>query len=394
MSIHRQRAARPIVLLGAIALAGCSTLPSSGPTAHEVTHDRNAPQLMGFRIVNIDTPASVSAAAAFPAAPPALAQLQAEGTVDTVGPGDVLSINIFEVGPGLFSGNITSLGNENGTGYNPTAGNAGITGVTVDRDGAVTLPYVGRLAVAGLTPTQVQERVQQSLARLSQSPQALISVRKNVSNTVVVLGVVARPGRQELTLARDHLLDAIAEAGGTGLQAQEDMVVRFTRGDRSIEQLLSTIKSGSADDLSLLPGDRIQVIRRPQSYTVFGATRVAQINFDNPTITLAEALARASGPNDDKADASAIFVFRYARLPDGTPIIPDPAAPATSGVMPPTIYRFDMLRPTSYFLTQNFAMRDKDVLYVANAAANRPAKLVNIINQLFSPIVTGRILAQ
>lgn len=382
------------LLLVTALLSGCATLPSSGPTKPEVLHDRDGMEIMGFRIVDIDTPMSVTTAAAVPAAPPALAQLAQEGAVDTVGPGDVLSVNIFEVGQGLFSGNVTTLGNDTGTGYNPQVGNAGITGVPVDRDGAITLPYAGRIVVGGLTPVQIQAKVQSSLKGLSANPQALVSVRRNITNTVVVLGVVARPGHQELTLAQDHLLDAIAEAGGTGQQPQEDMVVRFSRGGRSVEQLLSTIKSGSPDDLRLLPGDRIQVVRRPQSFTVFGATRVSQVNFDNPTLTLAEALARATGPADERADASAIFIFRYARAEDGAPIIPDPKAPLTAGVMPPTIYRLNMLRPASYFLAQNFVMRDKDVVYIANARSNRLAKLVAILNQLISPIVTAKVLTQ
>ena len=56
----------------------------------------------------------------------------------------------------------------------------------------------------------------------------------------------------------------------------------------------------------------------------------------------------------------------------------------------PVIYRLNMMQPTSYFLSQKFAMRDKDVLYVATAASNQPSKLVQIINQLFAPLVLAR----
>jgi polysaccharide export outer membrane protein len=395
LSDTRARMGKLATLMIPALLSACATLPSSGPTRSEIVHDRKGQELMGFKIVDIDTPGAVAAAAAAAPPPlPSLAQLAADGDVDSIGPGDVLSINIFEVGQGLFTGNATTLGNENGTGYNPSAENNGVSGVTVGRDGAITLPYIGRLVVAGHTTTEVQQMIQRGMRGMSQSPQALVSVRRNITNTVVVLGVVGRPGRQELTLNRNRLLDAIAEAGGTGLQPQEDMVVRFTRNGRSVEQLLSLIKSGSPDDLILLPGDRIQVIRRPQSFTVFGATKVSQINFDNPTLTLAEALARAGGPQDDRADPSAVFVFRYARAEDGTPVLPDPTKPDQAGGTPPTIYRIDMMRPASYFLAQNFTMRDKDVIYIANAAANRPAKLVAIINQLFSPAVTAKVLTQ
>ncbi len=60
----------------------------------------------------------------------------------------------------------------------------------------------------------------------------------------------------------------------------------------------------------------------------------------------------------------------------------------------PIIYRLNMLQPASYFLSQRFAVRDKDVIYIANAGANRPAKLVSIINQLFSPFVAARAITR
>jgi len=33
-------------------------------------------------------------------------------------------------------------------------------------------------------------------------------------------------------------------------------------------------------------------------------------------------------------------------------------------------------------------MRDKDILYFGNAGANQPSKLIQLISQLFSPILT------
>jgi polysaccharide export outer membrane protein len=46
-----------------------------------------------------------------------------------------------------------------------------------------------------------------------------------------------------------------------------------------------------------------------------------------------------------------------------------------------------MMRGGSYLLAQRFYMTDKDVLYIGNAAANQPTKLVQIISQLFFPLV-------
>ena len=187
--------------------------------------------------------------------------------------------------------------------------------------------------------------------------------------------------RYNLTLQRERLLDAIALAGGATNSA-EDTVVRFNRGSQFLEERLGRIRAGAADDLVLIPGDRIELLKRPRSFISLGATgKVEQIDFQTGEVSLAEAVARAGGPTDAVADPSAVFLFRY-----------DPAVPG--GAEKPVIYRLNMLQPASYFLSQRFTVRDKDVIYIANAAANRPAKMVNIINQLFSPFVAARAVTR
>ena len=58
------------------------------------------------------------------------------------------------------------------------------------------------------------------------------------------------------------------------------------------------------------------------------------------------------------------------------------------------IYRLNMMRPDSYFLSQRVGMHDKDVIYIATAAANAPGKLAIILGQLFSPIIAVRAVTQ
>ena len=87
-------------------------------------------------------------------------------------------------------------------------------------------------------------------------------------------------------------------------------------------------------------------------------------------------MALAGGANPNTGDAAAIFVFRYA--------------PNLSGTAEPTIYHLNMMRPGAMFLAQRFMMRDQDLLYVGNARANQPTKFVQLISQLFVPVVTVR----
>lgn len=378
------RSGRSIAALaGVVAMTGCATLPSSGPTARQIERGAVASRpALRFQIVNL-APDIVERLRneedSRRNGVPTLSQLARDARTDTIGPGDVLTISIYEVGVALFGGSGPRIAGE---GFDPSARGETFPAVVVDREGTIRLPYIGRLGVGGLTPFEVQRLIEQGLKGKSQSPQALVVVRTNIANTVYVTGDVRRPGRMELSLGRERLLDAIAASGGS-VGTSEDTLVRFARGGRIVEQRLGFIRSGTADDLFLIPGDRVELIRRPRTFNVFGATaRASQINFETGEVSLAEALARVGGPNDSQADPSAVFLFRY----DGIPDAPEAGLPK--------IYRLDMLKPESYFLSQRFAMRDKDVIYIANAAANQPSKLVNIINQLFSPFVTARALSK
>lgn len=370
---------RLLIVVAAMASGACSTLPSSGPTAHQIVNGAKSPRnKIGFRLVTIDAGVVAEVTqetAAMATRPLTLAALASDNENDTVGPGDILQISIFEVGVSLFS-----TGGQSGL-TDPSARAQVLPPVTVDRTGAITLPYAGRLQVAGKTTTEVQGLIEQGLRSISQKPQALVTVDQNISNTVFIFGDVQKPGRIPLTLAHERLVDIVALAGGSAHTA-EDTIVRLSRGSNVVEERLGRIVAGQAGDVRLLPGDRIELIKRPRTFLVLGASsKVSQQPFETGDVSLAEAVARAGGPTDSAADPSAIFLFRY-----------DPKG--VDAPMTPTVYRLNMLDPSSYFLAQQFLMRDKDVLYIGNAAANQPSKLISIINQLFSPLVTARILTQ
>lgn len=361
-------------------LSGCATLPSSGPTAKQIVKRANNTQNeFRFNIVPLDSKAVRTlneAQETRAAATSTLAQLAAPAHPEVLGPGDILTISIYEVGVSLFS----SVGTATAGMLAPSAHGEKLPELTVDEQGKISLPFGGVFDVAGRTPAEVETLIDQRLAGKSQQPQAMVTLTKNVSNTVIVAGNVNKPGRYDLTLNRERLLDAVALAGGASASS-EDTLVRFGREGRMIEQRLDSIRASSPDDLVLMPRDHIELIARPRSFTVFGATgKVSQVSFETGGVSLAEALARVQGPSDATADPTAVFIFRY-----------DDTITPQSGAKP-VIYRLDLMEPASYFLAQRVAMQDKDVIYIANAAANQPSKLVSIINQLFSPIITARAL--
>jgi polysaccharide export outer membrane protein len=91
-------------------------------------------------------------------------------------------------------------------------------------------------------------------------------------------------------------------------------------------------------------------------------------------MTLVEAMGSAGGSSPYMGDPKAIFVFRYVK--------------DEAGEDRPVVYHLNMMKAGSYFLAQRFEMQDHDVLYFGNASANQPGKLLQLISQLFSPIMT------
>lgn len=365
----------------ALLLAGCAGLPASGPTAHQIlsqTAPKNAPAV--FNVVNLDQASVEALSSAAPASltPKALAPLADTASRGVIGPGDILKINLYEVGVSLFSGaKATATGAD---AFDASAHGEEFAEVTVDQDGDIRIPFAGTLRVTGLTTDQVEQDIERRLADKSQHPQVVVTIAESVFSSVVVAGDVRKPGRIALTSAQEHLVDAIAVAGGTE-ESIDDVMLRFVRNGQRVEARLGDIGPGSADDLVLDPGDRIEVVSQPRTFTVFGAAgKVSEVPFASSRVSLAEAIARVGGPSDSAADPSAIFLFRL-----GAPL-------GANGL--PNIYRISMLDPRTYFLAQKVALRDKDLIYIANARSSQPSKFVAIINQLFSPAVAVRAIAQ
>ena len=389
---------RPLVaVLPLLLLAACNTLPDSGPVEEKILNSAKKPQTnpLGFRIVPL-SPSVVDAVAA--GAPPLLSSLDAglgERTQnDRIGPGDVLQVSIFELGSGLFGGGGGSNGLSAGAANPLTGGPGPSTSVTsenlppiaVDAAGTVNVPYVGRIRASGRTTTELASAIQAGLKGQSQNPQVLVRISTDIANAVVVGGDVRKPGREPLTLAHERLLDMIAIAGGPS-HPPEDMTVQLSRGRRSARIPLEVLQDSPDQNIALIPGDRIQVSYHPRTFTVFGATaKVSEAPFNAPQLSLAEALARIGGPLDERADPNAVFLFRFEN-PQVASELGVPLRPGTRTA--PVVYQLDMMNPTSYFLAQRFAMKDKDLVYIANAKTNKFYKFFNLISLIIGPAITG-----
>jgi polysaccharide biosynthesis/export protein len=299
-----------------------------------------------------------------------------------IGVGDAVQITLWEAGPGgLFSSPVVDR-NSAGT------RSAVIPEQVVARDGSITVPFAGRIGVTGKTPPQIEQVIVERLKDKAIDPQALVTVTHNVSNTVTVMGEVAPGARVPLTLRGDRLLEVVAAAGGVRAPIS-DIGVVLTRAGRTLRVPMEAVLDDPREDVFMRPGDVVTLVREPQSYTIMGATgRTAMVPFDAPTLTLDEALAKAGGLADDRANPAAVFVVRFE-----TAEVAD-ALPQTRGVIRqpggvPAIYRLDLREPAALFLARRFPVRNKDIVYVSNSPLTDVQKIFNLINLLVTPAVTG-----
>ena len=240
------------------------------------------------------------------------------------------------------------------------------------------MPFAGRVPVAGRTPQQVEQAIVQALTGKAIEPQALVTVTKNVANTVTVVGEVTGGARVPLTTRGDRVLDVVALAGGTKAPAHETFVT-LVRDGRSVRIPMQAILTDPAENVYVRPGDVISVARELQTFTAAGATgQNSVVPFDALGITLDQAIARAGGLNDTRADPAGVFVIRYERPADYDQLGLRRPDPGTLSQVP-VIYRVNMRDPNGFFMARRFPVRNKDILYVSNAPALEVQKVMNIL---------------
>jgi polysaccharide export outer membrane protein len=91
-----------------------------------------------------------------------------------------------------------------------------------------------------------------------------------------------------------------------------------------------------------VPEDVITVVRDPQTFTAFGGTgRNAQVPFDAAGITLEEAIAKAGGLLDYRADPAGIFLLRFEPTPLVAQLARNRDLPS-AGDLVPVVYRLNL----------------------------------------------------
>jgi polysaccharide export outer membrane protein len=195
---------------------------------------------------------------------------------------------------------------------------------TVDADGTLAVPLVGRMPAAGLSVRAFETALVTRLADgFLTKPEVSITIEEYRSQRVFVVGEVRQPGPIPLT-GRTTLIEILALARSTtGEAAKEAVIVRPAAGTSPTGAILPgqpeatevirvdlvALETGAlSNNIVLKDGDTIFVPRAP-TVVVFGQVRSPGVYPIGKTTTIVEVLALAGGVADRGA-ANRIRILR------------------------------------------------------------------------------------
>ncbi|MFD2741549.1 polysaccharide biosynthesis/export family protein [Sulfitobacter aestuarii] len=133
-------------------------------------------------------------------------------------------------------------------------------GYTVQDDGSINIPNVGRVRIAGMTIEDAEAALFQKLVENQIDPTFSLEIAEFNSRRVSIGGAVANPAVVPVTLTPLYLDQALAAAGGITVEDQDYASVRLYRDGALYQIPLTELYSRAGlTRTRLLPGDAIFV---------------------------------------------------------------------------------------------------------------------------------------
>lgn len=280
------------------------------------------------------------------------AELLSEPAPYRLGPGDVLSVAIYEHPE--FSAAAQGV----------TGANASIVGYVVNAQGNLQFPLVGDIPVSGLEVSQVGTMLNQRLARFIQNPQATVRVIDYRSQKVMVDGEVRTPGLVPVSDVPLTIVEAMGRAGGALPTADQSRLVLYRAGKRYDLNVPALMASGQpVHKVTLQEADLLRVpsAKEQQVYVIGEVPRPAAVPMRYDGLRLSEALGEALGVSGTTGNARQIYVVRNVAL--------DRAE----------VYHLSAKSPVALAMADNFRLQSRDVIYVDSTALVRFNRVISLI---------------
>jgi len=344
------RWAKSVALLALTALiASCSIIPRPGPSKREIYAGSVQKEGDAFVVAVNDRVTRTTAVV------PALGfsdsfKNAGELGSDTIRPGDILSLTIWEnvdkplLGP---EGQVAAILEE----------------VQVDGAGFIFVPYAGRIRAAGNTPEGIRRIISAKLEEQTPDPQVEVRRAAGDGATVSLVGTVGAQGVYPIERPTRTLSTMLANAGGVTI-VPEIAQITVLRGNTSGKIWFQDLYENPQLDIALRGGDRILVEEDTRAFTALGATGTqSRVNFFTKDLSAIEAIAQVGGLMATTGDPTGVFVFRNEADAISNQVLGRSDLVGAQRM----VYVLDLTKPNGMFMARDFVIRDGDTLYVTEA---------------------------
>lgn len=237
-----------------------------------------------------------------------------------------------------------------------------LAGRLVQADGTLFYPYIGKIKVAGLTPTELRDQLSRELATVIQQPQVDVSILNYASQRVWVTGAAQQSSAVPITVVPLTLQDAISNAGLNATQADLSGV-RLTRDGMSYTLDMSRL---GGRPIFLRADDQIYVpfLDDKEIFVVGEVNQPGAQSFRTGSISLSQALGRSRGLDQATANGNSVYVIRGGKID-------------SLEQKPSVVYQLEAKNPAAFAVASQFKLLPGDVVFVGAAGITRWSRFVN-----------------
>lgn len=243
--------------------------------------------------------------------------------------------------------------------------NASTSSLTVDQQGFIQFPLIGRIKASGLSVPQFTATLQSKLQRYLKYSDPQVKIINYRGSKFFVDGEVKQSGEFAIADVPISVYSAISMAGGTTEAGDSNHIVlnrqgkSYKLGTQSLNQM-----GLSANQIYLQDGDAIHVNSQSRNkvYVLGEFGKIEPVAIPEQGLSLAHVLGESNGLNSNTANAAKVYIVRD-----------NPKYQYTN------IYYVDMQSITSLALASRFDMQANDILYVDPTGLARWNRIISAI---------------
>lgn len=254
-----------------------------------------------------------------------------------------------------------------------------VLGFTIDQNGDVFLPLIGRTHLAGKTLGETNALLRSRYSQYLKHPDVIARMLSYEGKRYFVNGQVERSGQYNLNDQPISLYTALSQAGGVKVETGDNANVQLIRNGQTYDLNVFTLeKQGlSLHKLLIQPNDTIYVgTKQNQKIYVLGESNKSKaLEMREQGMTLSDVIGESEGINPNSASAAKIYVMR-----------------TDLDSLHSSVYQLNLRDFGNFGLANQFQMKKNDIVYIDATGLTRWQRIVGQIVPFAGAVNTFQVI--